>query len=146
LPQGKVSLANGEESAVLELIPTRASEAHAADMIKTNLLRRARWATASLLLAGSVGAGTLLTGAGTASAPEPAKLVGTTALSYNGQVGPGSYVSSGQSTTILRWPASAQQNANGTPVAGTPCSTTYLAPGSTTTRVIHAVGSSRLCY
>jgi hypothetical protein len=139
LPQGKISLANGEERAVLELIPTEASEAHAADMIKTNLLRRARWATASLLLAGSVGAGTLLPGAGTAMAPEPARLNATL---YSGST-PGVYVSSSLPTTVYF--LSTSWTYSSVP-AGAPCSPTAPIPaGSITTRVVLATGSYRRC-
>jgi hypothetical protein len=114
-------------------------------MIKNNL--RVRWAIASILLAGSVGAGTLLAGSGTATAPEAARLTGTAALTTNGQLGPGSYVSSGQSTAILRWPATGgQPSPSQRRPDGTPCTTFWLAPGATTTKTIHNVGSSMLCY
>jgi hypothetical protein len=101
-------------------------------------------AAVALTLAGSAGA-TFLAGAGSALAPEPAKLVGTTPVSYNGQVGPAAYLS-GTATKIVRWPSSGQANRDGSPAAGQPCTTIYLAPGSTTTKVIVALGSSRLCY
>jgi hypothetical protein len=97
-----------------------------------------------LILLGSA-CGTWLAGAGSALAPEPAKLVGTTALSQTGQIGPAAYLS-GSPTKIVRWPSSAAANSDGSPAAGQPCTTTYLAPGASTMKVIVAAGSSRLCY
>jgi hypothetical protein len=83
-------------------------------------------------------------GAGTVRAPEPASLratLGTTQGSTAAATGP-----SGTPTTIMRWPASAQQNKDGTPRAGQPCTTTAMMPTQQTAKVIHEFGSVRACY
>lgn len=111
----------------------------------THTIKRAVALSAvALTLAVSAGV-TFLAGAGTALAPEPAKLVGSTAVSYTGQTGPAQYLS-GTTTTIVRWPTTGSANADGSPRAGQPCATTYLAPGATTTKVIRVSGSSRNCW
>ena len=96
----------------------------------------------------AVAAGATITfsaGASSALAPEPAKLVATYALTSTGHIGPARYLSGG-STTIVRWPASGTANADGSPHGGQPCTTTYLAPGGTTAKVIRVSGSSRFCW
>jgi len=89
--------------------------------------------------------GVWMHGAGWAMAPEAAMLTGTTPLSYNGQIAPARYLS-GTPTTIIRWPAAATANRDGSPAAGQPCTTTILSPYSLTNKVIRVSGSSRLCY
>jgi hypothetical protein len=85
-----------------------------------------------------------LHGARTASAPEPAKLAGS--ITPTTTLVPAYYLS-GAATTVIRWPSSGgQARADGSPRAGQPCTTVYLAAGATTKQVIVAVGSSRLCY
>jgi hypothetical protein len=99
---------------------------------------------AAVALAAVVAAtGVWLHGAGTASAPEPAKLTGT--MGNVSTLAPAVYLS-GASTTILRWPSSGSARADGTPRAGQPCTTVWLPTGATTKQVIVAVGSSRFCY
>jgi hypothetical protein len=112
-------------------------------MINTTLLRKARWAIASLLLAGSVGAATLFSAATSAQAPEPARLTQPLAGLY-GSSASGVYVYSNQATSVLKWSASYVATAN-PPAAGTPCATADMGTGTTTTKVIVAYNAYRKC-
>jgi hypothetical protein len=85
--------------------------------------------------------GVWLGGAGTALAPEPARLraplsetISVSADAY--------YVNTSTSTTVLRWTGSYR---HGTAPAGTPCSTSGMAAGQETRQVIVASGNYRKC-
>jgi hypothetical protein len=99
----------------------------------------------ALTLAGSAGA-TFLSGAGTALAPEPAKLVASLS-GGTGATAAGVYVNTQAKTSVVLWGTSSVYAPNG-PAAGTPCSPGYLAANSQTTMVIQvlALGYRRCAY
>ena len=100
----------------------------------------ARFARAGLLCISLAAAGVAVT-AGSASAPEPARL--TADLSGpTGATAAAVFVSSAQPTKVLNWPATLTP---GSAPAGTPCSNGPLAPGQTTTKRIQVYGSLRKC-
>ena len=88
--------------------------------------------------------GAWLAGAGTAHAPEPARLVedltGTT-----GATGAAVYSYSEAPTTVLKWPSTYVNVAN-PPAAGTPCSVGSLWYGDETRRVIQRAGNYARCF
>ncbi len=98
-------------------------------------------AAAVVIMAGSAG-GTMLADAGTALAPEPARL--TAPLSGStGATGAAYYVNTSLETTVKKWPSSYMYAPNLAP--GTPCSPTDLAAWVETSRVIQATGNYRKC-
>lgn len=101
---------------------------------KATRLSLAAAAVASLTFAA---AASLLT-AGTASAPEPARL--TQDMWYS--TAPAVYTTSYTSTTVVKWPATWTA---GSVAGGTPCSPSGLAEGQTTDMVIHVYNSYRKC-
>ncbi len=97
---------------------------------------------AALALTGS-GAATFASGAGSALAPEPARL--TSSLSGStGVNAPAVYVNTAVKTTVIKW-SSSYVAVVSPPPAGTPCATADLGTGTTTTRVIQAAGVYRRC-
>lgn len=115
-------------------------------MTPTTILRTARRAAAAILLTGSIVAGVASLSAGTALAPEPAKV----ATSWSGATGTTTaaiFVNSQQPTTVVGWSSgsSAVYAPNG-PAAGTPCSPGNMVAGQTTTHVIQVLaGNYRRC-
>jgi hypothetical protein len=106
-------------------------------------IKRVRDLTAFASIAVASAAGAWFVGAGTALAPEPARL--TQSLSgATGTMGAAVYVSSNQSTSVVKWPTS-WLSAYPLPEAGKPCSPYDMAAWQQTTRVIVANGSYRKC-
>ena len=82
-------------------------------------------------------------GAGSATAPEPARLTSSLAGS-NGATAGGVLVYSQTSTTVLKWSASYVATPS-PPAAGTPCATADMGTGTTTYKTIQAYGAYRRC-
>jgi hypothetical protein len=99
-------------------------------------------AAAVVIMAGGAG-GTLLAGAGTALAPEPAQLTGPFGSASHGSTAEARFVNTNVETTVVKWPGS--WTASTTLAPGTPCSTVELAPGEVATRTIQATGNYRKC-
>jgi hypothetical protein len=108
-----------------------------------NIKRMLGTSAIAVTLAASAGA-TFLAGAGTALAPEAATLRET--LRPVGYPSIATYVD-GTPATIIRWPASASANHDGSPAAGQPCTTNpSMGLNSQTKQVIVVSGSTRLCH
>lgn len=93
--------------------------------------------------------GVWLAGAGTALAPEPAKLKVSLSGS-SGATAAAILVNSAVSTNVVKWPgsSSAATSSGFLPAIGTPCSTTLASAGSETDSVIvaGATSTTRRCY
>ena len=91
----------------------------------------------------AAGSGAFLVDAGTALAPEPARVT----QPLTGPTGAGAaayFVNSGLQVRVFKWPGSYTYGAN-PPAAGTPCATTDLAAWTDTMRTIVAYGNYRKC-
>jgi len=86
---------------------------------------------------------TLFYGAGTALAPEPAKLTQPLANSGSTTSGAAVYVNTGVQTSVVKWGSAWASNS--TILPGIPCTTGDLLVGQITTKVIAASGSLRRC-
>ena len=99
---------------------------------------------AAIAAAGAIASGTFFAGAGSALAPEPAKLTvkidGTT-----GATGAAVYVNSATPTKVLFYNSSWVAAAIG-PAAGTPCSSTGLPVDAITSHVIQTLATSSTVY
>jgi hypothetical protein len=82
-----------------------------------------------------------LHGAGTARAPEPARLENWLS-GGTGASAAATFVSRREPTTVVKWSST---YTSGSVAAGTPCSPVDLLPGELTGRVIVATGSYRKC-
>jgi hypothetical protein len=95
------------------------------------------------LTAAAGAAGAWLDGAGTARAPEPARLTqplaGTT-----GATAAAVFLSSSRTTTVINWPASFTGSRT-PPAAGQPCSTGGMPAGGQTVKVIQSHGNYYRC-
>jgi hypothetical protein len=93
---------------------------------------------AGLLAVLAVAAGTFFAGAGSALAPEPAKL--SSRLPVSGATA-AIYVNTSTPTTVVFWGSSWTVASNG-PAAGTPCSSSALAADAITSQAIQTFVTS----